>query len=188
MTRRRRLLLMMDSMSIHSWSLRTNTPVTWATESVTTSPSLQPSVWRWEQTHCGMLGLCFALLCLIPPLNWVFAKTLSLFSCLSRSWGSALTHHWCTYLPWVCGAPTRMHFLTTPSKRTSCPPHGTGLACTRYWDRHRGKTNKQYTVIEDGFDLMGLFSHRWDSRVRPIMKPLFGSERMSCQRQMKLYR
>lgn len=50
MMRRHRLLRMTDSMSIHSTSPRRNTPVTWATESATTSLSLQPLVWRWEQT------------------------------------------------------------------------------------------------------------------------------------------
>lgn len=33
-----------------SWSVRTNTPVTWAMELATTSLSLQPSAWRWEQS------------------------------------------------------------------------------------------------------------------------------------------
>lgn len=61
-------------------------------------------------------------------------------SYLSHSWGSALTYHWCTFLLWAYGAPTRMHFSPTPSKRTSCLPRGTGLACTRYrQDRHREK-------------------------------------------------
>lgn len=46
MMRRHRLALMMRLTSFPSWSLRTNTPVTWATESVTISLSLQPSAWR----------------------------------------------------------------------------------------------------------------------------------------------
>lgn len=45
-------LLMMDWTSIRSWSHKTNTPVTWATESVTTSPWWRPSAWRWVITHC----------------------------------------------------------------------------------------------------------------------------------------
>lgn len=45
-----------------------------------------------------------------------------------------MTHPRCTFLLWVHGAPTMTDFLRTPSKRTSCPPHGTGSACIRYWD------------------------------------------------------
>lgn len=62
MMRRHRLLLMMDKMTTHFWSPRINTQVTWATESVTTSPSLQPLAWRWEWYYCWTLRLSFVLI------------------------------------------------------------------------------------------------------------------------------
>lgn len=41
-----------DRTSIRSWSHKTSTAVTWATESVTTSPWWRPSAWRWARRRC----------------------------------------------------------------------------------------------------------------------------------------
>lgn len=65
---------------------------------------------------------------------------------LPYSWGSVSTHRLCTFLLWAYGAQTKMPFLPTLCKRTSCPPPGTGLACTRYVERRKeGGKNKHKT-------------------------------------------
>lgn len=63
MMRGRQPLLIVCLMSSHFWLLRTNTLMTWAMESATTSLSLQPSPLRWElycsvHINTDMLSCC----------------------------------------------------------------------------------------------------------------------------------
>lgn len=162
-------------MSNQSWSPRTNTPVIWATESVTTSLSLQTSLWRWEQVHYIH---CWAHVTLLKHFFKNFLSRLpSDEELLWHTTGSHIS----------CGGMERR-----PERRADLhSPRGllvfyVGLG----WPLQGSLTDLLGidATTQDGFELTGLLTRRLDSKVRPTTKPSFGSERTISQRLMKSYR